>query len=87
MDKWSILGINQTKDKDVIKQAYRNKLVGVNPEDDPDGFMALRNAYEDALREADLEESESEEDELFTELKNLYDDFYRRIDVKNIFKR
>jgi len=82
MNKWSILGIVQTKDKDVIKQAYRNKLVGVNPEDDQDGFMALRNAYEDALREADEEENETEDDEIIKELMNVYIDFKRRISVE-----
>ena len=32
---WEILGIKQTKDKDLIKKAYRNQLLNVNPEDDP----------------------------------------------------
>ncbi len=42
---FQILGIEETKDEEQIKQAYRNKLVTVNPE----GFIRLRTAYEDAL--------------------------------------
>lgn len=34
MDKWKIIGIDKTKDKEAIKNAYRSKLVYVNPEDD-----------------------------------------------------
>lgn len=52
MDIWKILGIEPTKDENELKAAYRNKLVGVNPEDDAKGFMELRKAYEEALKEA-----------------------------------
>ncbi|MBQ8923820.1 MAG: tetratricopeptide repeat protein [Lachnospiraceae bacterium] len=90
---WEILGIEQTKDKDLIKNAYRNQLVSVNPEDDQEGFMRLREAYENALRYADIadEEETYENDgddfycpeelrELLGELKKLYRDYDRRID-------
>ena len=33
MNIWEILGIEKTKDKDLIKNAYREKLVLVNPEE------------------------------------------------------
>lgn len=81
MDKWKILGIDKTKDKEVIKNAYRSKLVHVNPEDDSEGFMQLRNAYEEALREADSVEAEADGEEpgLILDLKALYADFDRRI--------
>ena len=49
MNIWTILGIGQTDDKDAIKQAYREQLKSVNPEEDADGFMELRNAYEEAI--------------------------------------
>lgn len=61
MNIWEILGIEQTKDKDLIKNAYREKLVLVNPEEDQQGFMALRKAYEEAVKEADKPDV-SEED-------------------------
>ena len=46
---WFILGIQPTKDKKVIADAYRQKLRQTNPEDKPEEFKALRLAYEEAL--------------------------------------
>ncbi len=63
MDKeqiFYILGIEETTDKDILKQAYRKKLVVTNPEDDPEGFQNLRTAYEEALALADQAEQEAE---------------------------
>ena len=50
---WSILEIEPTTNKDKIKEAYYNKLVVVNPEDNEEGFKELRNAYEILLKECD----------------------------------
>lgn len=47
---FQILGIEETKDERRIKNAYREKLSVTNPEDDPEGFKRLRNAYEEACR-------------------------------------
>lgn len=47
-----ILGIDRTKDEGKITEAYRNLLTSVNPEDDAEGFMRLREAYETARRYA-----------------------------------
>ncbi len=58
---FAILDILETKDKNKIKQAYREKLVHVNPEDNPEGFKALRQAYEEALRLSEEENEEGEE--------------------------
>ena len=49
MIDWSILGINETKDEEIITNAYRQILSVTNPEDDAEGFMRLRQAYEDAI--------------------------------------
>ena len=50
---WEILKIEPTRDKDALKKAYRRQLVTVHPEDDPEGFQALRAAYEEAVRLAE----------------------------------
>lgn len=61
---WKILEIEKTKDEELIKKAYRDKLRYVNPEDDQEGFKELRRAYEEALdyalKEEEAETSESE---------------------------
>lgn len=46
---FAILGMEETKEEDAIKEAYRKKLRMVNPEDDPEGFKQLREAYETAI--------------------------------------
>lgn len=59
MDKkriFNILNISETKDINIIKTAYRQQLIGVNPEDDPEGFKTLREAYEEAVRLSSIEE-------------------------------
>lgn len=85
MDIWNTLGIQATKDKNVLKQAYRTKLTSVNPEDDPEGFMELRQAYEEAVRLADQEECTVEDESVMGQLKSaideLYHDFSRRISL------
>lgn len=53
---WDILGIVPTRDKKSLQQAYHKQLLINNPEDNPQGFMQLREAYENAL--AQLEEKQ-----------------------------
>jgi tetratricopeptide (TPR) repeat protein len=86
---WKILGIEQTSDLDSIKNAYRQKLVSVNPEDDPEGFKALRSAYETALQQAKTSDAEKQSDtETLTEydiwikkIEEIYRNFTKRIDT------
>lgn len=84
MDIWMILGIEKTDDKSRIKCAYREKLASVNPEDDPDGFMELRNAYEEAIRSLNRKEQENTtQSELVNKIDRLYQDFPNRILTSN----
>lgn len=85
---WSVLGIEETKDKKAITAAYRKRVTQVNPEDKPEEFKELRAAYEEALRLADVEETEQERDEtpvgLWMErVRALYDEFSARICPEN----
>lgn len=48
MDIWQRLGIAATDDLAAIKHAYHIKLRDCHPEDDPEGFRLLREAYEKA---------------------------------------
>ncbi len=89
---WDVLGIEPTVDKKAITQAYRALLVQTNPEDKPEEFKALREAYEQALSwaaqqealAADPEGGEGSpltpEGQWTAALVELYGDIHRRID-------
>ncbi|MCI8888806.1 MAG: tetratricopeptide repeat protein [Hungatella sp.] len=49
MDCWEILGIQQTDKEEEIRKAYLIKLPQFHPEENPEGFRALRQALEDAM--------------------------------------
>lgn len=59
---FQILGISETKDENKIRNAYREILKRTNPEDDPEGFKRLRQAYEAAMKLAAQQEAGQEED-------------------------
>lgn len=49
MDEWKLLGIKPTDDIKIIKRAYAAKSKEVHPEEHPEEFRALHEAYETAL--------------------------------------
>ena len=60
---WKILGLEPTRDEEQIKARYHELLLGVNPEDDPEGFKRLRQAFEGAIELARKSEEEETKDE------------------------
>lgn len=62
MNIWRILEIEATTDKKEIQAAYRAKLIKTHPEDDPEGFMELRAAFEEAMKLADKPDTAGGED-------------------------
>jgi tetratricopeptide (TPR) repeat protein len=61
-----VLGIEETRDSETIQTVYRTLLKDTNPEDNPEGFKRLREAYEAAMeysRQAESEDTEGEEPE------------------------
>ena len=47
---WEVLGIEPGADIQAIRAAYSEKIKEHHPEDDPEGFMLLRNAYKTAVK-------------------------------------
>ena len=46
---WEILELTAEADQKAIKQAYARKLKQTRPDDDPEGFKVLHDAYKQAL--------------------------------------
>lgn len=63
MNTWGVLGIEPTEDVSVIKKAYAKKLKLFHPEEDPQGFQRLREAYESALQYSKWMKQEERQEE------------------------
>lgn len=84
MEIWKILGIEPTKEEEEIRDAYRRQLPLHHPEEDPEGFQQLREAYQKALDSLKEEEAPKEENEItrwIDKVKEVYEDFAKRIDI------
>ena len=54
-NNWTILGLEPTKDVSAIKRAYAQRALDCHPEEDPEGFLELRKAYQAAMSYAEGE--------------------------------
>lgn len=55
---WSVLGIPKTNNQREIKKAYAKQTAHCHPEDNPEGFKQLYNAYSEALKFARTHKNE-----------------------------
>jgi len=93
-DIWKALEIAETSNEDDIRQAYRKRLVFVNPEDDEEGFIRLREAYENAIQfvrepKVNSGEEKNEVDIWIDKIDGVYSSFVDRINGqcwKELFK-
>lgn len=83
-----ILGLRELADEGSVRAAYMERLKGTNPEDDPEGFRRLREAYEKAttlLREKDESGEEAEKTDIdlwIDRVDEVYRNFISRGDER-----
>ena len=77
-----ILGIGELTDEGSVKAAYLAKLKTANPEDDPEGFRRIRQAYEVALEFLRAREEETEEKTYMDLWLDRVDQVYRDFTVR-----
>lgn len=83
---WTLLGISQTQDIKVIKSAYAKLLRKTKPDEDPEGFSELNDAYNTAISlakgskatplvsyQAELKRSEIKEEDMDTLWKESFE--------------
>lgn len=76
MAVWELLGIEPTNDVTTIKRAYAKKLKVYHPEEDPEGYQKLREAYDYAVQLAKRQAAvEPEQEEIEVE-ENDWDTSY-----------
>ena len=89
---FEILGIKETINENEITTAYRTKLKMTHPEENPEGFKQLRQAYEEAIYIARHPEEKEQDDVPKTEVdiwikqvEKIYDNLLLRCD-ENVWK-
>jgi len=63
---WNLLELEPTQDVSAIKRAYAQRTLVCHPEEDPEGFLRLREAYQSALNYAEGETDVSPENQKST---------------------
>ena len=82
---FAVLNIEMTKDENLIRSAYRMALPANNPEENPEGFKSLREAYEQALAYSRIPDSaaeESDDDTPIGLLRKKIDGIYHSISAR-----
>ena len=82
MNPWLVLDISETDDKGAIKRAYMSQLSKHNPEDDPEGFQKVREAYEKILAGIDKVTDNTPMGRFMKKVELLYGDFSQRVSAK-----
>ena len=75
---WDILEIEYTTDENIIKEAYARLVKLHHVDDDPDGFMRIKDAYKQGMANARLKKSYKREkvyDVYLNNDKENYDEF------------
>ena len=62
MNPWTLLGLNDDADERTVKRQYAKLLKVTRPDEDPEAFQRLREAYERAL---DWSRNRADEDDEF----------------------
>ena len=61
MNCWEILEIGATSDEREIRRAYAKKLKTTRPDENPEGYQQLREAFDEALTIAPYYQKEEQE--------------------------
>ena len=71
MNWWNVLEISYDSDLKTIKRAYAKLLKIHNPEDDPEGYQNLREAYDKAVKYAKRNSENTQESINYNSVENI----------------